>query len=604
MNPYAGKTPNRRRFFRWLFSWRTARRATIALACFVTLIALAYTEEDWRGKRAWKQCKAELEAKGDVLDWAAFIPPPMPDEQNFFKAPGINEEEWLGRDDTALSKRLYAAAPKIWQHTNALLIAEVAIVPPGSEALLRIDDTNAPVQARKLIEDAVGPTLNSTQGFTLVSRPLEGIRPARITLSASQKIPTGDLVNLFPRSIDPLGCDPLRTVLRIESAGGNSFKIVLLPPPENAADYLARTDTLRAEFDAIRAALKRPFARMNGNYSQPYVIPMPNFLMMRALAQTLANRVQCHFLLDDSGAALADLTLIHDICRILEAKPKTLMAATMDVAITGIYAYMIAQGLQLGAWREPQLIALQQQLAQTDLLPIGTESFLDARVATTVSLENIPPAELFREIYDSSHGKEQDVSTMEMLKDPFYAFMLFAPHGWVYQNLVSKAKLHPLFEIGDVRKHLVLPEIAERAMREVNACPKWAPYSFVCSRFSLPYATKVWQNIARNQTLVDQAQIACALERYRLAHGDYPETLAALAPQYMEKIPHDIIGGQPLHYRRSPDGTFLLYSIGWNEKDDGGVVAPDNQGLGSGDWVWQGGQRHSQQPASFNKPTR
>ncbi len=67
-------------------------------------------------------------------------------------------------------------------------------------------------------------------------------------------------------------------------------------------------------------------------------------------------------------------------------------------------------------------------------------------------------------------------------------------------------------------------------------------------------------------------QIACALERYHLAHGEYPETLDALMPQFMEKMPHDIIGGQPLHYRRTDDGKFLLYSVGWNETDDGGQV--------------------------------
>ena len=48
------------------------------------------------------------------------------------------------------------------------------------------------------------------------------------------------------------------------------------------------------------------------------------------------------------------------------------------------------------------------------------------------------------------------------------------------------------------------------------------------------------------------------------------ESLDALAPQFIETIPHDIIGGQPLHYRRTEDGQFVLYSVGWNETDDGG----------------------------------
>jgi hypothetical protein len=58
----------------------------------------------------------------------------------------------------------------------------------------------------------------------------------------------------------------------------------------------------------------------------------------------------------------------------------------------------------------------------------------------------------------------------------------------------------------------------------------------------------------------------------------------------MEKIPHDVIGGQPLHYRRTDDGQFVLYSVGWNETDDGGVVGETKgkvAGFEFGDWVWR-----------------
>ena len=48
-------------------------------------------------------------------------------------------------------------------------------------------------------------------------------------------------------------------------------------------------------------------------------------------------------------------------------------------------------------------------------------------------------------------------------------------------------------------------------------------------------------------------------------------------------------GGQPLHYRRTVDGDFLLYSVGWNETDDGGITLLDKGGgmdKAKGDWVW------------------
>ena len=98
------------------------------------------------------------------------------------------------------------------------------------------------------------------------------------------------------------------------------------------------------------------------------------------------------------------------------------------------------------------------------------------------------------------------------------------------------------------------------------------------------------RRFAHSQTQLDQAVIACALERYRLAHAAYPETLEGLSPDFMDKIPHDLISGEPMKYRRTDDGQYILYSIGWNETDDGGL---DTQSRGkasdleTGDWVWR-----------------
>jgi hypothetical protein len=98
------------------------------------------------------------------------------------------------------------------------------------------------------------------------------------------------------------------------------------------------------------------------------------------------------------------------------------------------------------------------------------------------------------------------------------------------------------------------------------------------------------KKFAMIQAQVDLARVACALERFRLAHSEYPESLDTLAPQFIEKVPHDIINGQPLHYRRTDDGKFVLYSVGWDEKDDGGKIFLTKNGAvdrEKGDWVWQ-----------------
>ena len=93
--------------------------------------------------------------------------------------------------------------------------------------------------------------------------------------------------------------------------------------------------------------------------------------------------------------------------------------------------------------------------------------------------------------------------------------------------------------------------------------------------------------------MAESARVACALERFHLAHGKYPESLASLSPEFIATLPNDLVNGQPLHYHPTGDGHFVIYSVGWNEKDEGGLEAKFQDGSvdvdgSSGDWVWKG----------------
>ena len=124
------------------------------------------------------------------------------------------------------------------------------------------------------------------------------------------------------------------------------------------------------------------------------------------------------------------------------------------------------------------------------------------------------------------------------------------PRGWVYQNMATHARLawRVYDSLFDTNK-LVTPRLADKTMKEVEAELHHASVFKLLSAIGLPNYSKALQSFAGNQTKVNEAQIACALERYHLAHAEYPETLDALVPQFIETLPHDIIGGQPLHYR-------------------------------------------------------
>ncbi len=92
------------RFFRWLFSWRGIRRVLIVLAWMVTIIALWYGEENWRGRHAWNQYREATETRGESLDFAAYIPKPVPDDQNFAAAPLLKSFVLNSDEQTGLAR--------------------------------------------------------------------------------------------------------------------------------------------------------------------------------------------------------------------------------------------------------------------------------------------------------------------------------------------------------------------------------------------------------------------------------------------------------------------------------------------------------------------
>jgi hypothetical protein len=62
------------------------------------------------------------------------------------------------------------------------------------------------------------------------------------------------------------------------------------------------------------------------------------------------------------------------------------------------------------------------------------------------------------------------------------------------------------------------------------------------------------------------------LQMYFNQQSEYPESLDALVPDFLDALPIDLFSDKPLVYRRQGDG-FILHSVGPNFIDDGGVTA-------------------------------
>ena len=115
-------------FIRWLFCRRNFKRSLFGLACFVTLIALLYAEEDWRGKHDWENFKHEWEAKGEKFDRASVVPPLVPDEQNFALTPLVASSY-----ETFLDKNGHFVWPR-----NTNVVNRMEMRPYGDDSLLEL----------------------------------------------------------------------------------------------------------------------------------------------------------------------------------------------------------------------------------------------------------------------------------------------------------------------------------------------------------------------------------------------------------------------------------------------------------------------------------
>jgi hypothetical protein len=165
--------------------------------------------------------------------------------------------------------------------------------------------------------------------------------------------------------------------------------------------------------------------------------------------------------------------------------------------------------------------------------------------------------------------------------------LAIVPSGWFDQNLLRIDRFYvermlSAIDLAHRRINVTAVKTLELEGKALN------PYN-VLALMLLPAVQTIPRKAARTQTAADQVVLACALERFRLAHDELPNSLDALVPPYLTAVPRDAFDGQPLRYRRDGMDKFTLWSVGWNQTDDGGVSVRNADRLDEtkGDWVWR-----------------
>ena len=107
---------------------------------------------------------------------------------------------------------------------------------------------------------------------------------------------------------------------------------------------------------------------------------------------------------------------------------------------------------------------------------------------------------------------------------------------------------------------------AEMAVGPLSARDRWTQYRIMRKLYPVT-ERKFLRAQGRRRALMTKLAVLA----YRHERGTLPADLAALVPDYLDSVPEDPFTGQALKYRRSPGG-FVVYSVGEDEKDDGGVA--------------------------------
>ncbi len=96
----------------------------------------------------------------------------------------------------------------------------------------------------------------------------------------------------------------------------------------------------------------------------------------------------------------------------------------------------------------------------------------------------------------------------------------------------------------------------------------------IMSSIALPSIFRYFDKTTYHQTEFLLGRLGLASAAYRSDHGKYPATLNALVPKYIREIPKDPFSGEPLKML-AVDGGLILYGVGEDLKDDGGLAYDD-----------------------------
>lgn len=316
-----------------------------------------------------------------------------------------------------------------------------------------------------------------------------------------------------------------------------------------AEPLLTRLNEL-AERPGARFPVKLPGGRSSS------VARIPNFT---SLTRFLQLRIWAELVLDKNTEAWRNTLTCLRFPDTLADDP-LLVSLIVRIAVQSLALDALNQGLAAGVWTDQELAEIERRLGRINLPAGMANAFRGERGFANHHFEELyrmPSGEKPRE-QKARSGLFSSVS-MDIFVTGDQAI-----HNRMFQNWIDVLDAAP--EQGLNARTMAVFERDRKFLKD----NWWNLLRYPIAAMAIPNIPGIVGAGAQLQDKIAQARTVCGLERYHLKHGTYPEELSALVPDFLPAVPTEISTLQPLRYRREGSG-FLLWSPGWNERDEAGA---------------------------------
>ena len=363
------------------------------------------------------------------------------------------------------------------------------------------------------------------------------------------------------------------------------------------AGFDAQMRAAESTLQEIRTALKNP-ALDAGPCTNMLLDRRVNFVAIRTAAQWLAGAAENDLHQRRLEAALQNLEALAALARMERDEP-TLVAQMIRVAVAGLGLAATWEALQATGWTEAQLERLQRGWEPVDLVAAVETGFVGERAggceifATLRRHNGAQNGRFFDSIWNRG-----STSAQARLEDAVRDYALLPAYKL---TSIDQDELFYLQTMQAVIAGLRLlkaqqPWAAAQAQENRATTNLYAvasshlPWRYFVSMTTIPNYTRAGERAVQNETERQMTLAAIAVNRCQLRHGKLPSSLEALVPEFLAAVPYDYMSAKPLCYRLKNDGSYVLYSVGLDGKDDGGDPTPTPGGTpslwGGRDAVW------------------